>query len=102
MPRRAYTLVELFLVIFLGSIALAVALPFFRPGDVPSLAEGLKRLEAAKRTFASRNSLAPGVPVTLDALRAAGSLPTLPPPPDGLAFDPGSVGRPASLRLRTR
>ena len=95
MPRRAFTLIELFLAIFVGSILLAIALPFFQPHTSPGLTETLRRLENAKRTYAEQNALPAGSPVPLSVL-----ILSLPAPPDGCEFDPGRVGEPVGLKLR--
>ena len=102
MTRRAYTLVELFLAIFLGSVLLAIALPLFRPVTefAPrTVATGLSRLELAKQELAQRRSLAPGTPITLQALKASGLFATIPPAPEGCVYIPGKVGEPASIAL---
>jgi Tfp pilus assembly protein FimT len=102
MTRRAYTIVELFLTIFLGSVLLAIALPLFRPVTTlapQSVSVGLARLETAKWTLARQRGLAPGMPVTLDALEKSGLLATVPPAPEGCFYIPGNVGAPASIAL---
>jgi len=102
MTRRAYTIVELFLAIFLGSILVAIALPFFRPTTdfAPrSVAVGLGGVERAKREFASRRSLPSGTEITLTALKQSGLLDTIPPAPAGCVYVPGKVGEPASISL---
>lgn len=102
MTRRAYTLVELFLAIFLGSILVAIALPFFRSATELSprtIAVGLSSLERAKREFASQRSLPAGSVITLTALKKSGLLATIPPPPEGCVYVPGKVGEPASIAL---
>ena len=103
MPRRAYTLVELFLVIFVGSILLAVALPFFRPDSVSvaqSLSDNLGRLEKAKTVYIERHALAFGASVTLSDLRRDGVLNVTPLAPEGCEFALGTVGEPVTLHLR--
>jgi Tfp pilus assembly protein FimT len=103
MTRRAFTIVELFLAIFLGSVLLAIALPLFRSDAVlsaQSVAQSLQRVEAAKRLLAQRQKLAPGTPVTLDELHRQGLLSHLPPAPDGCVYVPGPVGVAATLALK--
>ena len=103
MPRRAYTLVELFLVIFVGSILLAVALPFFRPDSVSvaqSLSDSLNRLERAKTVYVGRHALASGASVTVSDLRRDGVLSVTPLAPEGCEFALGTVGEPVTLHLR--
>ena len=103
MSRRAYTLVELFLVIFLGSILLAIALPFFRSESVSvahTPSESLQRLEKAKSAYAQKRALAPGAVVTMAALRQAGFLSVTPLAPEGCEFALGTVGEPVTLHLR--
>jgi competence protein ComGC len=103
MPRRAYTLVELFLVIFVGSILLAIALPFFRPESVSvaqSVSENFGRLEKAKTVYAEKHALAPGASVTLADLRRDGVLTLTPLAPEGCEFALGTVGEPVTLHLR--
>lgn len=103
MSRRAYTLVELFLAIFVGSILLAVALPFFRPESVSvaqSLSENLDRLEKAKGVYVQRHALSSGVSVTLADLRRDGFLIVTPLAPEGCEFALGTIGEPVTLRLR--
>ena len=103
MPRRAYTLIELFLVIFVGSLILAVALPFFRPDAVTaaqSVSDSLHRLEVAKHAYAERHSLAAGTPVTLSELRRDGVLSVTPLAPEGTEFSVEPVGEPVALHLR--
>ncbi len=102
MTRRAYTLVELFLAIFLGSVLVAIALPFFRPTTdlTPRpVAAGLSSLERAKRELALRRSLPSGTVITLEVLKQSGLLATIPPAPEGCVYVPGKVGGPASIAL---
>jgi type II secretory pathway pseudopilin PulG len=100
MTRRAYTLVELFLAIFLGSVLLAVALPLFRPAASPqNVAQGLAQVEQAKRQLAERGRLTPGTVITLEVLTRSGLLNTVPPAPTGCVYIPGKVGEPAYIAL---
>jgi prepilin-type N-terminal cleavage/methylation domain-containing protein len=102
MSRRGFTLVELFLTIFIGSVVLALALPMFRPSGVladQGVSVALHRIEVAKNTLATRQKIAPGTPISLDTLRANGLLEALPPAPTGCTYAPGPLGQPASVVL---
>jgi prepilin-type N-terminal cleavage/methylation domain-containing protein len=102
MSRRGFTLVELFLTIFIGSVVLALALPMFRPTGAlsdPGVSMALSRIEAAKQTLSQRQKLAPGASISLRTLQRNGLLEALPPAPTGCAYEPGALGQPASVVL---
>jgi prepilin-type N-terminal cleavage/methylation domain-containing protein len=102
MSRRGFTLVELFLTIFIGSVVLALALPMFRPSGAlsdASVSVALSRIETAKNTLATRQRIAPGVPISLRTLQQNGLLPTLPSAPTGCTYAPGALGQPPSVVL---
>ncbi len=105
MSRRGFTLVELFLTIFIGSVVLAVALPMFRPSGAladASVSLALSRIETAKSTLATRQRVAPGAPISLRTLQQNGLLDALPQAPTGCTYEPGPLGQPASVVLTTK
>ncbi|MBX3117729.1 MAG: prepilin-type N-terminal cleavage/methylation domain-containing protein [Fimbriimonadaceae bacterium] len=70
MRKRAFTLVEIMIVVLIIGVLLAIAVPQFMRARAKSQARtcvaNLRQIEAAKEMFAMENKLQNGAPVTIN------------------------------------
>jgi len=93
--KRAFTLVEIMIVVLIVGILLAVAVPNFMTARETSRSKAcssnLRQIESAKKQYAVDKRLADGSPVT-EITTLADYIKTLPVCPDGGTYIPGAIG----------